>query len=283
MTNYKNILGIDIGAHKVALVLYDDKIVASHHEPYPEEVKKNFKTWFAWLQESIKDFLEENKLTPDAIGVGVAGIIQEGKITKSSNLPILEGQDIKSLLAETFKVDVRLENDVNCFLRTETSLGAAQSYKNVIVLTLGTGIGGGILINNEMYFGSTASAGEIGHMIIDGEQTLEDLVSTRGFKRLGGKDSKVLAPMAREGDKKAQEIFNKVGKYLGRGLANLVNILDPEVIILGGGISLSFDLMENSAREEMKKTIFSPESKKVKLFVSEFKDHAVALGAALLF
>lgn len=283
MSNEKIILGLDIGAHKVAAVIYCKNIMSAQHKVYPEEVKQDFERWFLGLREFLEIFLAESKVSVDAVGVGVAGIIQEGKVIKSPNLSILDNQDLKSTFGQIFDKEIRFDNDVNCFLRAESRLGAAQGLKNVVGITLGTGVGGALLIDGKIYQGAHDSAGEIGYMIIEGENTLEDLVSGRGFRRLSDKGPEELAQAARAGDKEAQRVFNEIGRYLGRGLGNIVNLVDPEAIVLGGGIVLTGDLLLEPAREELKKLILSPSAKEVRLLFGQFKEYSAALGAALLF
>lgn len=243
------VLGIDIGASKINIVVWNGKKIVDK-----------------WLsEEATKEKLKQGvgQFDIKKIGIGVPGIVKDSKIIKCPNLSGLNGLDLRKLL----KKDVRLDNDANCFLRAEAKLGAAQRYKNVLAITLGTGIGGSIMINGKIYYGANNSAGEIGHMIIKDSkfrtQNLKLQLKTQNcftweqFYQASKNDSK------------------KQSKVLSIGLANLINILDPEIIVIGGGAA--------QMPKDFRKYIISPLSKKTPIVFSKLGLDAGAIGAALLF
>jgi glucokinase len=170
-------------------------------------------------------------------------------------------------------------------------LGAGRGAEIVFGITLGTGVGGGIVINNKIYRGATGSAVEAGHMTIkfDGLKCscgnlgcLEAYCSEKFFKKKGI-SPKEAAKKAKAGNKFALKIFKDYGKNLGVGLSNIINLLDPEIIVLGGGISKASKFFLEETKKETKKRTISPLSKKyVKIKIAKLGEIAGALGAALL-
>ena len=275
-------LGIDIGANKIAVVAFKEKVLASASEVYPAQTRESFSSWSLWVEKFLKSFISENNFSPGRIGIGVAGIIKDGVVVKSPNLSILDGQDLGGLLSGHFDKEAVLDNDVNCFLRAESEIGSAKGFNNVLALTLGTGLGGAILIDGNIYKGKNGSAGEVGGMIIEANTTFEDLVSAKGVRRQTDQEPKAVEDSARAGDEEAMKIYKRLGDNLGIGLANLVNILDPQIITLGGGMANAHDLFLPATEDIMKKLIINPRAYNVRIVISEFKEYAVAIGAALM-
>ena len=184
-----------------------------------------------------------------------------------------------------------MENDVNCFTLGEALVGAGKGAETVLGITLGTGVGGGIVIDGRIYRGAFGAAGELGHMTIkfDGPRCscssfgcLEEYCSERFFLKKGGLPQKFYDD-AEKGDKKALKIYNEYGKYLGIGLANVINLLDPEVIVIGGGIANAYKLFVKEMEKEIRKRVISPVSKKyVKIKKAALNGLGGAVGAALL-
>jgi len=208
---------------------------------------------------------------------------------------------LAGLVEKELKIKTFMDNDANCFALGEAILGAGKSTETVFGITLGSGVGGGIIqklkvksekLKVKIYSGAFGSAGEVGHMCIkfDGfrcscgnKGCLEEYASERFIKRKTKISPLELEKKAKRGDRNAQEIYRQLGKNLGVGLANIVNILDPEVIVIGGGISKAGEFILKSAKKEMQKRIISPVSKKyVKIKKAGLGDYAGAIGAALL-
>jgi len=183
-----------------------------------------------------------------------------------------------------------MENDVNCFTLAESVIGAGKGKNIIFGLTLGSGVGGGLVINSKIYQGAFGAAGEIGHSIIkfNGEKCkcgnfgcFEEYGSKRFFQRKKV-TSKELEKTTNQGKKNSREIFKEYGKYLGIGIANIVNILDPEIIIIGGGLIHAHKYFMKTAEKEAKKRILSPLSKKnLQIKISKLGAAAGAVGAAL--
>lgn len=280
--NKKYIIGIDIGGSKInAIVFNDGKVLKSAKIPTPKKSQKEFlEKLEALVRKLISDINNKEIL---GIGCGVAGALdlEKGIVLGAKNIKILNSFNIKNWLKKKFGCKVKIDNDARCFTRAEYIWGAGRGCKNLIGVTLGTGIGGGIIIDGKMFYGN-GSAGEVGHMI-NGEIYLEDLV-IKDIKNFGFSDPLKTYEFAKKGNKKAKEAFNKMGKYLGVGIANLVNILDPEAIVIGGGIAGAAEFFLPETKQIIKKFIVSPKSRKhVKILVGKLGEDAGAIGATALF
>lgn len=283
-----NIIGIDLGGTNIeAGIVSDGKLLSSVKISTEAEKGK------AKVLENIFSAVESVKKEADisGIGVGIPGLVKNGKIYDIPNISCLKNTNIKKELEKRFKVKTDVLNDAKCFILGEHKFDAAKGKKNVIGLTLGTGVGGGIIINDELYLG-TGSAGELGHMIIVERGDLcscgkkgcleayigKDAIMNRYEKLTGNK--KDVDEISKEHSKAAKRTLAETGRYLGIGLANIVNIFAPEMIVLGGGISNSKQII-SSAIKEMRKTAFRLPASKVKIVKSRLKSAAV-LGAASL-
>lgn len=196
------------------------------------------------------------------IGVGFAGVVDRGKgeILNAPNLPKFSGWRAVRFLKQQFKVPVRIDNDARCFLRAEAAWGAARGKKNVIGVAIGTGIGGGLILNGKMVYGTHGSAGEVGHMVLSGGKTFEKLGALKAFRRLGNHS-----------------------RIIGLGLADLINAFDPEMVVIGGGAVGSSKFNISSVRTTARKHLQSPKARTTKIVKGKLGDAAQAIGAALLF
>ncbi len=301
------ILGIDIGGTKIKLgivtpgggVVEDSKIdtVASDG---PAEAAGRIEGWY-------------RKLGPDcqgirAVGVGCAGLVdgKKGVLRYSPNLPGWTGADLGSIFRERFGLPVTVANDANCAAWAEYRSGSGAGSGCFVCLTLGTGVGGGIVIDGRLYTGSGGFAGEIGHQVImaDGPECscgnrgcLESLVGTGAimerYARAEGRSGrpapldpslgvKEISRAAGSGDRSAAEVLMETGRILGIGLANIANILNPELIAVGGGVSGAGEIILGPARETMNGHIMGDGISSVRVVAAELGNKASFLGAALL-
>ncbi|MBU2635019.1 ROK family protein [Patescibacteria group bacterium] len=272
------IIGIDVGATKINTVLMNKKgklikkLKIKTKERREEIVKQ--------ILDSINFVsLNKNKKKIIGIGIGLPGILNK-KRTEILNLPNLSGwgkTKLKDIIERKTKKKVILENDSNCMALGENMFGYGKNVKNFVCLTIGTGIGGGIIINNKIYSGRS-NAGEFGHITIDfngykckcgARGCLEEYVSARGIDRI-----------VKSGNKKTRKVYEIAGTYLGVGLAIIAKLLDPDLILIGGGISSVEDFILKPAVKEMKKRTFF---KACPVNTVKLKDNAGAIGAACLF
>lgn len=269
------ILGIDVGASKIYYVVLDGENRLLEGE---FKIKEQTREAFLDLCRSISEQIKAKGLVIERAGVGIPGTLKDGIATNVANFPTLEGLDISSELQKIFAVPIKVVNDAKAFTFAEATLGAGRGFKNLVGLTLGSGLGGGIMINGEIYRGR-GNAGEIGHLAwFDGSQEVEDYVSAKFFKE----DVEQVRKEAENGDLSAQDAFRELGKNLGVVMANLVNLLDSEAIILGGGITGAYNLFIDPAKERARQLIVSPESKDVQILKTALGPAAGAIGAALL-
>lgn len=272
------IIGIDVGATKINTVLMNKK--GKLIKKLKIKTKKRRQEIVKQILDSINFvFLNKNKKKIIGIGIGLPGILNK-KRTEILNLPNLSGwgkTKLKDIIERKTKKKVILENDSNCMALGENMFGYGKKVKNLVCLTIGTGIGGGIIINNKIYSGRS-NAGEFGHITIDfngykckcgARGCLEEYISARGIDRI-----------VKSGNKKTRKVYEIAGTYLGVGLAIIAKLLDPDLILIGGGISNVEDLILKPAVKEMKKRTFF---KTCPVNTVKLKDNAGAIGAACLF
>lgn len=235
---------------------------------------------------------------PVGIGVGIPGVLnKDGVLTQSPNLQNLAGINWRKELGGSFSLPLKMDNDANMYTMGEGWRGAAQGVEDFCCLTLGTGLGGGIVIRGKLYRGAYGTAGEIGHMVIDEDGLpcycgnrgcLEAYASNAGILRraaeLGqeAKSSYELYEAARQGQRLAQEIFQEMGRYLGVGMANLVNIFNPAMIVLGGNVAGAWEYFISSALDEMKGRAFRYPMESVEVVKGMLGDDAALWGCAYL-
>lgn len=282
MKNKELLIGIDVGGTKMAGILFDGKnVVADYVLATPQDNLDHFLIMLQALIEPLLDKARELKAKVAGVGLGVAGVInyEENKMLKAPNIPIIDGAKLADLLSARIGLPVVMDNDCNCFIRAEALAGAAQKYKNAYGIIIGTGIGGAWWFNGEVYKGAHGGAGEPCAMVIDfaNEYELE-----KTYHRLMQNNPEQMAEEAYRGDVLAQKAFEEFGKYLGLAFGNIVNIIDPEAVVIGGGAVQAGDLFLPNVKKYMPLHIESSEACKIKIFKSKLGANAGAIGAALL-
>ena len=245
-----------------------------------------------------------------AVSVVVPGTVkvEEGAVVKAPNLPCLDGFRLAAALTSRLRLPAILENDANAAAVGEMWQGAAVGCRTIICLTLGTGVGGGIILDGKLWRGVDGAAAEIGHMCVDpfggvactcgSRGCLEVFASATAIVRmtreasprypdsiLQGKEDRtaeMIFEAGKKGDELALEIFRRMGVYLGIGLANLINILNPEMIVLGGGVVNGWDLFEKHMHQQVEERAFPLLADRVKIVRAKCGDDAGLLGAARL-
>lgn len=285
----KNIyLGVDIGATKTIFLLVE---INGVKYKILEAVKVATPRKEAEILQMVEDYFiklsAKNKIS--AIGIGFCGPVDYERGVAIAGPNLKTGKiEFKKNLEKKLKTKVAVDNDVKCFLFAESAFGKAQGKKNAVFLTLGTGIGGGIIINGKIYRGAANFAGEFGHMRtgeVGKEEDFELISSGTGlinvYKKITGKDlnSFQIVELAQQKDFSALMATDAVSKTLGILLANIIQSLNPEIIVLGGGLS-EVDLIIAKAKEYAKKKVFLPVLAKTPVVVSKLGQNAVALGAA---
>jgi len=307
-------IGIDLGGTKILTAVADDNgeiiarvKLATETELGQERIKKNiFKSIYKVLEKTdIK--IEKIK----SIGIGSPGPlnVEKGIIYESANLPI-KNMEIVELIEEETGINTYLQNDANTAALGEKVFGAGKEADDLLYITISTGVGGGIIINGKIYYGHTGNAGEIGHMTVDptgpkcgcgNYGCLESFSSGTAIKNMAKKaiendestlikklardkklSAKLVAKAAAKGDQKALDIFAKAGYYLGIGIANLVNIFNPEMIILGGGVLKAKEYFLDRTKEEFKKRALKAPADIVKIKEAVLEDEIGVKGAIAL-
>lgn len=245
-----------------------------------------------------------------AVSVVVPGTVNvaEGVVVKAPNVPCLDGFRLAAALESELDEPVILENDANAAAIGEMWRGAGQGSRTLICVTLGTGVGGGIILDGKLWRGADGSAGEIGHIGVDPFGGVACTCGSRGCLEVYASATAIVR-MTREarprypnsllhntedltsakvyqagtaGDELAIEVFRRMGVYLGIGLASLINILNPEIVVIGGGLSNGWDLFEKHMHQQVIERAFPIPARRVKIVRAECGDDAGLLGAARL-
>ena len=283
-------IGIDIGGTKIKGILREGKKILSRLEKSTPKDQIEILRAILYLIDSLIKQSNVNQKEIGGIGLAIAGILDlnKGKIIKSKNIPAINGLTIRKVIKKEIGLEkVRIDNDANCFLLGEIKAGSAQGINNILGITLGSGVGGGIWLNNKIYSGNNGTAAEFGWMIIrekrDNLLSLEDLCSRKWFLGNLQKEPKEIYSLAKSGDKNALNIWQSYGENLGIGLSNLINIFNPSIIILGGGISQASQFFRQTMKKKIKDLVLSPLAKKTKIIKSKAPNKAGAIGASYLF
>ena len=282
-------IGVDIGGTKIHSALVSDNGRILKERFLKTETGKGRTKVLANIIESINSVLRKDC---KGIGIGSPGPldIAKGKILHTPNLP-LTNVNLKQILQKKFRLPVKVDNDANCFVLGEAMLGTGKGKKVVAGFTMGTGIGGGIVIDGKIFHGQN-SAGEFGHMIInlDGKKgrcghvgCLESFIGKHAIrdaaKKLHAKNPYELYMLAKKGNKKAMAIWADVGDYLGIGIANICNTIHPDMIVIGGNVSGAWKFFEKNMKKTARETAIVKVPPIVK---SKLGSSAAVLGAASL-
>jgi glucokinase len=271
------IIGIDLGGTVINAGLVSS---GKLEKVIDEKIKKNGKEKEIILQiTGIIDKLIDDEVK--AIGIAVpAQVDGKGVVYETVNIPSWKRVELKSILQKKYSIPVFVNNDANCFALGEKNFGICNGYRNIAGVTIGTGFGVGLIINNELYSGANCVAGEYGRIIFK-EKELEDYCSGKFFREKYKTPGEILSQKARKGDKKALKIFHEFGDNLGKALAIIANTVDPECIVLGGSVAKDFKLFEKSMLSSLQKHTYKRSFSRLKVCVSEIKDITI-LGAAQL-
>lgn len=284
MANY--VFGVDVGGTTVKLGLFDNSGTVLEKWEIPTRTENGGANILPDIAASIQTKLAEKAIGKEevaGIGVGVPGPVDgSGIVHKAVNLG-WNRFDLKKELTKLLD-GIRVEggNDANVAALGEMWKGGGQGHKNLVAVTLGTGVGGGIIINGEIMTGSTGAGGEIGHIHVEDQETescgcgnfgcLEEYASATGITRLArraleasDKDSvlrtgevsaKTVFDAVKQGDELAIEVAQKFGEYLGKGLAVIASIINPEIFVIGGGVSKAGEILFDYIKPSFEKTVF---------------------------
>ncbi len=308
----RKVIGVDLGGTKLLAGVVDEQLeVHDRVHKVAEGLSEQ-----ALVEANVAAVSELVEHHPDtqAIGFGIPCLIDQrtGNAVMCVNLP-LSDLHFRDVMSERLGLPVFIDNDANVATLVETRFSAARGADNVVGLTIGTGIGGGLVLNGQLYRGRTGSAAELGHMVIDengprcqgncpSNGCLESVASGVAIGREGrmaaeeepdselgqaaasGQEisGELVTQLALGGDEVSRMVLGQIGRQLGIGLTNFVNIFNPEVIVVGGGAMAAGDLLLDPAREEMRARGLRPNRDQVKVVPARFGPEAGMLGAGVL-
>ncbi len=303
----KNVLACDLGGTNLRMSVVNNKgeILCRMKAETPQNSLDE-------LIEKIKSLIKEcqNKVkSVEALSIAVPAALdaEKGVIFKAPNLPFLDGLRITEILEDSVHIPCLIENDANAAAIGEHTFGAAKSKESFIMVTLGTGVGGGIIIENKLWRGRDGTAGEIGHICVEpngaycgcgSKGCLEQYASASAVVRITKEmrrkypesplhsklhfSSEDVFNAAICKDELALKVFEKMGFYLGIGLASLINVLNPEAIVIGGGGSNAWDLFIPSTAVQIRKRAYEAPANRAEILKASLGDDAGILGAAKL-
>lgn len=307
-------IGIDLGGTKTAgIVLHEGKVAARHRR---ETDASSQEAVLRGMRDTCSLLLEEASaqgIAVEAVGLGIAGFVdfERGVVTEAPNHPLRDAH-VRDILHEITALPVFVDNDANVAALAEARMGAGKGSRYLVHLTLGTGIGGGIVVNGKIYRGALGAAAELGHMIIcengpacncGAHGCLEAMVSGVAIYRrveelaVSGRRSPLIEEFlaspdtfaaddvcrhADKGEALAREILEEAGWHLGTGVASLVNIFNPDAVTMSGGLLGCFHHMEEAMRRSFGQTAIPISRRHVRILLSTLGDDVGMLGAALL-
>lgn len=278
MNSNRLFIGIDIGGTNIVAARISDKELIEKNE-VPTGSSRPFKEIMESLFSAIEPLITSEVV---GIGIGMPGFMDtdSGEILAINNIPSLKGHSIKKAVTERFKLPAFQNNDANCFALGEAYFGAGRPFNNMIGVTMGTGLGSGIIINRKIYSGVAGGAGEIGCVPMQ-NGIGDDYCSNALFVTRYHKNGIDLFNEAKTGNQESAKAFDHLAKNLGELLHISTYILAPEAFIIGGAVARSWEFLEKPLREELDKFPFEEVIKRVKLLPAQL-DNAGLYGAAAL-
>jgi glucokinase len=313
----KYAIGVDLGGTSIKLGIVSDSgrlikkvTVRTEAEKGKKQVIENIKSGINELISSIK----KSDYKIEGVGIGCPGVVTPGKgiVEDPPNLPGWKKVNIGEIIQKEFKKKVYVDNDANAAAIGELTFGSGKKYKSFIMITLGTGVGGGIVMNKKIYHGDFGAAGEIGHISIDfkgpkcncgsygcieayaGNHYLRDIVrkqlkkhpDSKMWKLIENDLSKVsprnIQTAAENGDAFARSVIEELGMHLGSAFASLCNVLDISVFIIGGGIAGFGKPLFDSIKKTIADRVMSPIRPRVRVLPAKLKNDAGVKGASAL-
>jgi glucokinase len=310
--NPRRVIGIDAGGTKLLGGVVDEAL-AVHHRVHRRILGLDQQD----LLDTFVDAVEEARsAAPDAeiVGFGIPALVvpASGSVMVSNHLP-LDGVPFRDLMSERLGLPVRVDNDSNVAILAEHRAGVARGAEHAVMLTLGTGIGGGLLLDGQVYHGSEGAAAELGHILVDPDGPdcpgdcpnrgcVEAFASGTALGRAGEEAARanpgsalgralgagreisggLVTELAHDGDSLAREVLAEAGRMLGLAMVTLVNVFNPELVIVGGGASAAGDLMLDPAREVLAERALPPNRRLARVVQAHFGSEASMIGAAML-
>ncbi len=292
----KNHIGIDVGGSKIAIGVIDNSGYIIAQKSF--ETPINNDDFIALLKDALPPFIAQ--FSPVSIGIGVPGWVEDGVVVFAPNLPFLNEIPLKSIVESAFALPTFIANDANCAALCEHHFGSLKGFKAPLMLTLGTGIGGGFIAGGKIFEGGFGAALEVGHMtLVKGGKKcgcgrngcFEAYASTSALISLfqneypnfeGEINGKTIFAKIRGGDDQGAALFNRYLGYLCDGVVSIANILNPDAIAIGGGISREGELLLTPIRTALLECGYMGRSKEIFITNAKFFNSAGIVGASLL-
>ena len=286
------VIGVDLGGTKILTGIVGRDGTVEHRRETPTPTASQ-DALLGGLDGAVQELMDDRVV---ALGFGIPSRLDQttGRVEGSVNIP-LEGLDFRTRMQERFSVPVGIENDANAATYGEFHSGAGRDVQSMVMLTLGTGCGGGVVLDGKLYRGWA----EFGHMVIEydgipcqgsctGRGHLEAYVTGTAATKLAREafgpaaDAHRLIRLADEGDSEARVILEGMGRRLGAGIGSLVNLFDPELVVIGGGFAAAWDFLAEPAREVMEREALAPAGGRVRFAHAELGTAAGLIGAGLV-
>jgi glucokinase len=304
------VIGVDLGGTKLLGGVVGPDLVV-HHRAFRATPEAGALDALAAIVAELIAAVDDEVV---AVGLGIPSLMDaaRGAALWTNHLD-LAGVPVRDVMSERLGLPVAVDNDANCALLAEHRAGAAQGADHVVMLTLGTGIGGAAMVDGALVRGARGAAGEFGHMVVDADGPpcpgncpnrgcLEAHASGIALARAGARAAldapesalaqalrggreptgALVTELAHDGDEAARSAVARVGRWLGIGLSGIVNVFDPEVVVIGGGVGRAGELLLGPAREELAARALPPIAEHVRVVPSAFAAESGMLGAALL-
>lgn len=295
------IIGIDLGGTNTRIGLLDERFQLREKTVFSTGRFNDKDSLINALCISVLELLSRRNIKREmvlGIGIGLPGPVdsQKGIVHYFPNIPGWRNVYLSRIIRRRTGIVTFIDNDVNLITLAEFSRGAGRGSKNMFCLTLGTGVGGGIIVDGRLYRGSSLSAGEIGHIPLteDGPECgcgargcLESYIGNRQImnmaeKRFGPISLEDLSRKAKTGNKQAIKIWQDVGRHLGLALSGMVNFFNPDCIVIGGGVSEAGGILFNTVRKIIRIRAMAPAKNAVRIVKAGLGQDAGIIGAALL-
>lgn len=312
MHDHEILLGIDIGATRVKLgIVRNDKVLGKRVVTLADE-HRDEKSLVSYLARTVRSLLGAHDVAEasvKAVGIGAPGIIDfaRGVVVRSPNFPGWKNFALASALQDALGLRVSLDNDANCVTLGEWRLGAGGGVPHMVCLTLGSGLGGGLVLGGELYRGSLGMAGEVGHIVVEpegypcgcgGRGCLEQYASRNGLVNFVKEDEyfgahteqmvndpdlpKEVWRRAKSGDRKARQYYEEMGYRLAIGIGALLTTLNLQLVVLSGGMAGAAELFMPTLLRELPSRAYGPLAGRCRVVVGTLGEDAGILGAAAL-
>lgn len=308
-------IGVDVGGTNVKIALVDKKGNIVYSNTVPTMAEMGYEYTISNIKQAILDLMKETKTSKEVIegiGFGFPGQVDcdRGIVRLAPNIPGWVDVPIASIIEEEFGITTKIDNDVRCAALGELNFGAGKGCQNLICITVGTGIGSGLVVNGKLVRGANNAAGEIGHIklkmqggpicgcgdtgCMEAFASGPAIVAMAEEYIMGGKSTKfrelanpditpyVVAEAAKQGDAVAKRIYETIGEYIGIGMSGVVNLLNPEKIVIGGGVADAGALLLDPIKRTLKQRSMPIQAESVEVVPAELGNTAGVIGASLL-